>query len=164
MDSWFRLVFDLNGEEPDIKDAVLHRMLRLPVLGTSALNVFTSRTALTHHLRREVFADPAKVHDATVDSYYRTSHLPGAHSTLAAYLAGYLNHNVRALLPRIEQPLFIAWGRDAMSPAVESADLWLRDQPTARLEVFANSALQPHAENPEEFVRVLLEFLETLRT
>ena len=33
---------ELHGDEPDLKDAVVHRLLRLPVLGTSALNLFTS--------------------------------------------------------------------------------------------------------------------------
>ncbi len=38
-------------EEPDLKDAVIHRLLRLPVFGTSALNVYSSRNGIAHHLR-----------------------------------------------------------------------------------------------------------------
>ena len=154
---------DLHGDEPDIKDAIVHRMLKLPILGTSALNVFTSRTGLTNHLRREVFHRPELVTDDMVDQHYRLSHQAGAQGALAAYLAGYLNHSVTGLLPRIEQPVWIAWGREAVSPAVESADVWLHDLTGAELEVLPDSALWPHAETPEAFSNALQAYLSGLR-
>ena len=153
---------DLHGDEPDLKDAIVHRLLKLPVLGTSALNVFTTRRGISHHLRREVFARSSRVTEELIDRYYRASHLPGGQAALAAYLAGYLNHSVRDLLARLEQPVWIAWGREATSPAIESADLWLRELPQARLEVFPDSASQPHAEVAESFASGLREFLQSL--
>ncbi|HVS16054.1 MAG TPA: alpha/beta fold hydrolase [Thermoanaerobaculia bacterium] len=151
---------DLHGDEPDLKDAVVHRLLRLPILGTSALNVFTSRAGIAAHLQREVFADPERVDEALIDEYYRASHVPGAQATLAAHLSGYLNHSVDPILPRIEQPVWIAWGREARSPSLAIADLWLRDLSTrAELEVFDHAALQPHAERPEAFAQALDDFL-----
>ncbi len=56
------LGIDSASEEPDLKDAVIHRLLRLPVFGTSALNVFSSRRGIEQHLRRELFADPELGH------------------------------------------------------------------------------------------------------
>jgi pimeloyl-ACP methyl ester carboxylesterase len=138
-------------------------MLKLPILGTSALNLFTSRTGLTNHLRREIFSQPESVTEELIDQHYRLSHQAGAQGALAAYLSGYLNHSVTDLLPRIEQPVWIAWGRDAVSPAVESADVWLHDLAGAELEVLPDSALWPHAETPETFTKALLEFLSGLR-
>ena len=32
---------DLASEEPDLKDAVIHRLLKLPIFGTSAMNLVT---------------------------------------------------------------------------------------------------------------------------
>ena len=110
------------GPLVDRRDALVNRMLRLPVLGTSALNVFTRRISLATHLRREVYADASKVDDALIEQHYRLSHLPGAHSALAAYLGGRLSLDVRPQLSSVRQPVWIAWGRDARSPAVESAD------------------------------------------
>lgn len=150
---------DLHGEEPDLKDSIIHRLLRLPVVGTSALNVFTSRAGLSHHLGREVLAERKKLRDATLEEYYRASHQPGAKAPLAAYLAGYLNHDVSGIVDRLEPPVWIAWGRDARSPAVESADLWLRSLPEAELEVFGEAGLLPHFEQPEAFSARLDDFL-----
>lgn len=157
------LGIELHGDEPDLKDAVVHRMLRMPVLGTSALNVYTSRSGITHHLRSEVFAAPERADAALVEHHYRASHQAGAHAALAAYLAGYLNHGVEELLGRLAVPAWLAWGREAASPAVEAADLWLRDL-DAELQVFEGSGLWPHAEEPAAFSRRLEAFLADLPT
>lgn len=156
------LGLELHGDEPDLKDAVVHRLLRLPILGTSALNLFTSRSGLAGYLRREVYASPALVDDALVEEHYRHSHLPGAHAALAAYLAGYLNHGIADVLGRLDVPVWIAWGRSAASPTVESADFWLRHLPEADLEVFEQCGILPHAESPEELCRKLDRFLAGL--
>ncbi len=153
---------EIHGDEPDLKDAVVHRLLRLPVLGTSALNVFTSRSALVSYLRREVYAAPERVDDHLVDEHYKNAHQQGAHEALAAYLSGYLNHSVKDVLGQLEAPLWIAWGRQAASPAVESADLWLRQQPQAELEVLEGCGVLPHVESTDELCAVLDRFLAGL--
>ncbi|MEO8502873.1 MAG: alpha/beta fold hydrolase [Acidobacteriota bacterium] len=153
------LGIELHGDEPDFKDAAVHRLLRLPVLGTSALNLYTSRSSLEDHLKREVFAHPDRVDAAMVDSLYRAAHDKGAHAALAAYLAGYLNHGVETVLPRLPLPTWLAWGRQATHPAVEASDLWLRRLRTAAFEVFERSGNLPHAEVPVAFCEKLEAFL-----
>ena len=153
----------LNGDEPDFKDAIVHRLLRLPVLGTSALNAYTSHSGLAGYLRREVFADPTKVDDTVVEEHYRNSHQMGAQAALAAYLSGYLNHGVRDILGRVNCPVWIGWGREAVNPPVESADLWLRQLPEADFEVFERCGILPHREAPKELCRKLEPFLSKLK-
>jgi pimeloyl-ACP methyl ester carboxylesterase len=148
----------LNGDGPDLKDAILYRILRLPVVGTSALNVFTGRGALAGYLRREVFARPDKVGDALVDEHYHHSHHPGARAALAAFLSGYLNHGVHDALTRLEPPVWLGWGRRALSPAVEMADLWLRTLQDADFEVFEDCGILPHRETPRRFAKALSLF------
>lgn len=153
---------ELHGDEPDFKDAIVHRLLRLPILGTSALNLYTSRSGLAAYLRREVYASDAKVDEALVGEHYRSSHQPGAHAALAAHLSGYLNHGVRDILGRLVLPAWIVWGRQATSPPVETADLWLRQLPDAEIEVLESAGILPHAEAPEELVSRLESLLSKL--
>ncbi|MEO1365871.1 MAG: alpha/beta hydrolase [Acidobacteriota bacterium] len=148
-----------HGREPEARDVLIHRMLRSPVLGTSALNVYTSRSAIASYLRREVYAAGDLVDDALVDLHYTNSHRPGCQRALAAYVSGFLNHSVKILLERVQQPVWIAWGRRAAGPAVESADLWLLRLRQAELEIFEQAGVLPHAESPEEFSRKLERFL-----
>ncbi len=155
------LGIEVHGDEPDLKDALVHRLLKLPVVGTSALNLYTSRSGIGHHLRHEVYSAPERVDEELIDHHYVTSHQPGAQAALAAYLAGYLNHGVDELLPRLEVPTWIAWGRKAASPSVAVADLWLR-LCDADLQVFEDSGNLPHAEQPRAFCRALNAYLEEI--
>jgi len=156
------LGLDQAGDQPDLGDAVIHRLLRLPVLGTSALNVYSSRSGIAHHLRDELYADPEGVDEALVDHYWRGAHEPGSRAALAAYLAGYLNHSITAALPRLQQPTLLVWGRRAVSPAVEASDLWLRALSGAELEVVDAAGALPHAETPGPFRELLTRFAESL--
>lgn len=151
---------EVEGDEPDIKDALVHWLLRTPIFGTSALNVYTSQTALGQYLRREVFAAPERADAARVEHHYRSSHQPGAHASLAAYLSGYSNHRIVDTLGRFGLPLWLAWGRKAKNPPVETADLWLQRTPQAELEVFEESGNLPHLEEPRAFVDSLKRYLE----
>lgn len=153
-----------HADEPDLKDAVLHRVLRLPVLGTSAMNVYTSKHGIANYLRREVFVSAALVDEQLVDLHYLNSHRPGAQASLAALLAGYLNHGVRNSLSRLRLPVWMAWGRQAQNPRVEAADLWLKRIPEAELEIFEHCGILPHAESPGEFCRKLERFIDSLDT
>lgn len=147
-------------DEPDIRDALVHWLLRTPVFGTAALNVYTSQTALGQYLRRDVLAAPERADASRIEHHYRSSHQPGAHASLAAYLSGYSNHRVVDALGRFSLPLWLAWGRQAKNPPVETADLWLQRAPQARLDVFENSGNLPHLEEPRAFVESLRRYLE----
>ncbi len=148
----------VSGEEPDVKDAFVNRMLRLPIVGTSALNLYTSRKAISSYLRREAFATADRVDGARVEHHYLSSHQPGSHFALAAFLSGYLNHRIDETLSRLEVPTWIAWGRQAATP-LEIADLWLARIPQAELEVFEGAGSLPHAEIPARLERPLESFL-----
>jgi pimeloyl-ACP methyl ester carboxylesterase len=150
---------EVYSDEPDIKDALANRFLRFPIFGTSVLNLLTSRTAMGQYLRREVFLGPEQVDAARVEHHYRSSHQPGSHEALAAYLSGYLNHPVHEALSRLNQPLWIGWGRNATTPPVADADLWMLRAPDARLEIFESSGNLPHLEVSARFVQRLKPFL-----
>lgn len=140
---------------------VLRRLLGLPVLGSSALDLMTSRGALVRHLRRDVYAAPERVDAALVEHHYRASHRPRARQALAAYLAGDLRPTPEALdgltLPA-DLPVWIAWGRAATDPPVACADLWLHRLPHAQLEVFEGAGRLPHAEVPATFCYAFGQF------
>jgi pimeloyl-ACP methyl ester carboxylesterase len=153
---------DTAGDEPDLKDALIYGLLRTPIIGTSALNIYTSRPVLQHHLQRESDSAPERVDAALIEHHHSSSHQPGSHSALAAYLCGYLNHHVRDVLSRVRVPIWIAWGSRASSPAIEAADLWIREVPEAELDVFKNVGNLPHAELTAQFCQRLERFLSTV--
>ncbi|QQR75514.1 MAG: alpha/beta fold hydrolase [Holophagales bacterium] len=156
------LGIELHSDEPDLKDALIYRLLRLPVFGTSAMNLVTSRSGVANHFELDVFADPERIGSEIVDHHYRGAHEPGAQTALAAYLSGYLNHGVADAAERLAVPTWIGWGRTSLSPPVETADLWLHAVPQARLEIFERCGSLPHLERPEAVAACLADFLADL--
>jgi pimeloyl-ACP methyl ester carboxylesterase len=144
-------------------DALIQRLILLPVLGTSALNFYTTRASLSRYLEQDLYAAPERVDSTLVEHHYRSSHQRGAHRALAALLGGLLDLGVKDLLPRLSAPVWLAWGRRAKSPPVETADLWLHHLGNAQLEVFEGSAILPHAEQPELFCAWLEEKLNEIQ-
>jgi pimeloyl-ACP methyl ester carboxylesterase len=142
-------------------EALLRRLTPLPFVGATALDLLTSRPALSEHLRHEVYAAPERVDAGLVEHHYRVSHRPEARRALGAYLGGSLRP-ATASLPTPEQPVWIAWGRQAVRPPVENADLWLRKLPQAEIEVFERCGGLPHAEAPAAFCQALERFLGNL--
>jgi pimeloyl-ACP methyl ester carboxylesterase len=150
------------SDEPDLKDAVIHRLLKLPVFGTSAMNLYTNRKGIVRYLVEEVYANPGAVTETLIDHHYRGAHEPANRPALVAYLAGYLNHRVAPALARIAAPTLLVWGREAVNPPVETADLWLTVARQAELEVLDRAGALPHAERPNAFGRRFAEFAEQL--
>ncbi len=152
-------------EGVELTDRLLTRLARVPVLAAAAVQLFTSRRAIRLHLEREVFAAPERADAALREHAYRSARQPGAQRALLAYLAGDLALDVSALLPELELPVWLGWGRQALAPPVETADLWLHLLPKsssgrpAHLEVFEGSGAFPHLEVPVDFSRRLQPFL-----
>ncbi|HSJ15224.1 MAG TPA: alpha/beta fold hydrolase [Longimicrobiales bacterium] len=71
-----------------------------------------------------------------------------------------LGDDVRPLLPRIKLPCLVVWGAlDPLLP-LEHGRALADGLPDARLVVLANAAHNPMADEPREFNRVLLDFLD----
>lgn len=153
---------DMASEEPDLKDAVIHRLLKLPIFGTSAMNLYTTRKGIQRYLAEEVYRDPAQVTDSLVDHHYRGAHEPENRAALAAYLSGYLNHRIAPALARLSTPTLLVWGREAVNPPVESADLWLQAIQDAELEVLEGAGTLPHSEAALAFAERIGPFVEQL--
>jgi len=148
------------GEDGD--GSFIAKLVGLPFAGATVLDLLTARTALEHHLRREVYAAPERVDAALLEHHYRASHTRGARAALTAYLAGDLRLDVSEELSRLRTPVWLAWGRQSKVPPPENADLWLHHLPQAELDVFEGAGALPHAETPALFCRALERFLSRM--
>lgn len=138
------------------------RLLAVPLVSATVLDLLTARTALEHHLRRDVYAAQEKVDAALLDHHYRASHRPEARRALAAYWRGDLELDVRDAVADLDRPVWLVWGRNASRPPVAAADLWLHHLPEdlpAELDVLERCGGLPHAESPAAFARGLERFL-----
>jgi magnesium chelatase accessory protein len=152
----------LGEPAPSAAAELLAGSARVPGLGGLALRPLTSRAAIQRHLERAVFAAPERADAARREAHFRAARRPEARRALLAYLAGRLAVDVEPLLSRVTVPLWLAWGRQAVAPAVEAADLWLQRAPSAELDVLEGSGALPHLEVPVAFARKLSAFVDRL--
>lgn len=144
---------------------LLARLARVPFLAAAVVPLATTRTAINRHLKNEILAAPERADAAQRERHYRSARQPGADRALLAWLAGELALDVSDLLPQLDIPVWIGWGRQAIAPPVETADLWLHLLPkseskhTPQLEIFEGSGPLPHLEAPVEFCRRLDPFI-----
>lgn len=142
---------------PSAKDRLFDTLLGAPILGTSAVNAYTRRDAITRSIgqhRSEPFDE------ALIDEHYRLAHLPGSERPLRAFLRGRYERFLAEIDLPEHLPVWIGWGRRAVGDPIEDADLWLYRVPQARLTVFEQSASWPHVDQPGYVARELSRFFK----
>jgi pimeloyl-ACP methyl ester carboxylesterase len=140
------------------------RLATLPLLG-EVLEAPSPR-GTERLLRRLIFADPRHVTPALVTELTRVRSRPGAKETVLAALrhgVGLLGVKGRVLLGRrlggVRCPLLVVWGeKDRVFPVRQALQV-RRSAPHARVVVFPRCGHWPHYEDPDAFVRLLLEFV-----
>lgn len=144
---------------PGMAGVAFYGLLQSPVLGTSFHNVMASERSIRDYARRYLFYDHRRVTDRLVAHLYATSHQSGAQHAMAAFVAGYLNTDMRGAFSRLTQPSILVWGKqDLLTPVENAVDLF-RLNPKARIEVFDYCRMMPEQEQPERFNDVVRDAL-----
>jgi pimeloyl-ACP methyl ester carboxylesterase len=130
----------------------LRSLLRSPVVGEGLYNVLVSKPSIRYFLSDHAFAQKASITDEWVEYDWQTAHQPGARFAVASFISGFLDVDVDlgSLLADSDVPTTIVWGRDADLTPLEAGQE-LAETAGARLLVFDNADLLPHAEHPEPF-------------
>lgn len=139
-------------------------LVRSPVIGETTFNIVVSQPAIRWFAANYAYFDPAAVSDEEVAYWWQTAHQPGARFAPASFLSGDLDPSVNlgAVLDDVGCPVTLVWGREAtLTPVSYGRDLAATGD--AKLVVFDNARLLPHAEYPDQFgdlVRAELSGLE----
>jgi pimeloyl-ACP methyl ester carboxylesterase len=132
----------------------LRSLLRSPLVGEALFNAIASKPSIRHFNADHGYYDEGNITDELVDFQWRTAHQPGGRFAVASFISGFLDLDVDlgAVLSTVDAPVTIVWGRQAEITPVE-AGKELAKEANARLIVFDESDLLPHAEHGAQFVR-----------
>lgn len=159
-----RLVFICpTAETREVRGGRVGRMLRWPVVGTAAFNTLVSRPSLRRFNEREAYYSPSSYTEDELEYEWRTAHQPGARYAPAAFLEGDLDPDVDlgTVLAAVDVPVTLVWGRAAtITPVSEGKRM--ADLADAKLIVFEQARLLPHAEHPGPFLDAILDELAEL--
>lgn len=149
--------YDTLSSRPGMAGAAFYGLLQSPVLGTSFYNVMASERSIRDYARRSLFYDHRRVTNRLVANFYATSHQDGAQYAIAAFLAGYLNIDMRESFARLVQPVVLVWGRQDLTNPVAKGIALTDLNPRVRLEVFDYCRMLPEQEHPEDFNQLVRE-------
>ena len=143
--------YDTLNTRPGMAGAAFYGLLQSPVLGTSFYNVMASERSIRDYAQRTLFYDYRRVTNRLVSNLYATSHQPGAQYAVAAFLAGYLNVDMRNAFSQLNQRVVLVWGKQDPTTPIAKATALLDLNARAELEVFDFCRMMPEQEHPELF-------------
>lgn len=128
-------------------------------LGDLIFRGLASRPSIAYFLRAQSYYDPAVVDEALIEGFHRAAYQAGAKWAPICFLTGLLNCDVRDDFAQVQQPVLLVWGRHAELTPLRRADAFLARNPRARLAVIEKARLSLQDERPDEFMRLVQEFL-----
>ncbi|MFT4921491.1 MAG: pimeloyl-ACP methyl ester carboxylesterase [Haloarculaceae archaeon] len=134
----------------------LRALFRSPVIGQSLYNLTVSKFSIRHFHDDHGYYDVANLPEEVVDYEWTISHQAGARFAPASFVSGFLDpeEDLGDVLANLDVPTTLVWGRDAdITPLSEGRTL--AERADARLVVFDETLLLPHAEHPGEFCDVV---------
>lgn len=141
-----------------------HRIVALPGLGEFLLGLKTN--FIRRLIIKRVFVYKKKISRDYLDNLTRFQKVGGTNEVLLKVLRlrffDTLLNEIRRL-GQMDVPILIVWGRHDKSIPVERGQAMHRILKGSRLEVFEYSAHVAHDEQPEEFNRLVIEFLKEER-
>jgi pimeloyl-ACP methyl ester carboxylesterase len=136
----------------------LRSLLRTPLVGEALFNLTVGKRALRHFAKDHAFYDDSSVTDEYVEYRWQLTHQSGARFAPASFISGLLDPDVDlgAALSSLDEPITLVWGRETETTPL-SAGQALADEADARLVVFDDALLLPHAEHPKAFTDLVRE-------
>jgi pimeloyl-ACP methyl ester carboxylesterase len=134
----------------------LRSLMRTRVLGTGLYNLSVSKPSIRYFHDDHGYYDTANLPEEVVDYEWTSAHQPGARFAPASFVSGFLDPeaDLGEVLTELSVPVTLVWGRDAdITPLSEGRSL--AERADARLVVFDDTLLLPHAEHPAQFLAVV---------
>ncbi len=134
----------------------LRSVLRAPLLGQGLYNLTVSKPSIRYFHADHGYYDTANLPEEVVDYEWTAAHQHGARFAPASFVSGFLDpeEELGEVLADLDVPTTLVWGREAdITPLSEGRDLARRAD--ARLVVFDEAQLLPHAEHPDQFVETV---------
>jgi pimeloyl-ACP methyl ester carboxylesterase len=164
-DLFTRLVFICPRSEPTGLDsprwfAPLRRLfLTTPPLGSGFYETMAGDAELGIFLRG-CFYRSRHVTPELIARLRENSRRPGTIHSYAALVTGYLDKNLLELLPRVQTPILLVWGRHAYPTPVEHSVRLLAVTQRSRLEVIEEAGAWPHYEQSAIVNKLIEEYLQ----
>jgi pimeloyl-ACP methyl ester carboxylesterase len=138
------------------------QLFNSPLAGLAAAITAYAPAPLRRWMLTRVYADPGRARPGTMEEYLKPARIRG---TIPHLLQGVRRwkqdfDELEQLLPRVKGvPMLLVWGERDLVVSPRSGRLLHQALPASRLAMIPDAGHLPYEELPEEFNRVVLEYL-----
>jgi pimeloyl-ACP methyl ester carboxylesterase len=164
-----KLVFVCPRSEPTGLDSprwfapLRHLFLTTPPLGSGFYETMAGEAEIELFLRG-CFYNAKHVTAQMIARLVTNSRRPGTIYPYASLVTGYLDKNLLSVLPKVETPVLLIWGRQAMPTPVEHSVRLVAVARHSRLEVVPDAGAWPHDEQSALVNRLITDYLREEQT
>lgn len=153
------------NQVPDNRSKILKAVLELPLIGTFAYNIITSKTNIGLRFTEKYLYNPFVAGDSLVDTYYEAAHTQGGNGKylLASILGKYVYFNISYGLSTISNKILVVGG-SGNENFKEMLEEYTSLNKTVKNEIIPNSKLFPQLEAPDMLAQAIQKFNSTENT
>lgn len=145
---------------PNLRTKTVRRIIEMPIIGTLVYNICVSRKRISNYLNRS-FYDPSKIDSKELIARSEAAHLGNAKHMYSSQKGRYINTNILNNLSTIDNSILMISGT-AFDENKMIIDQYLDFNASIETYYIDDCGSLPHLEQPEEFIKQILVFLETL--
>jgi pimeloyl-ACP methyl ester carboxylesterase len=135
-------------------------VLRLPIIGTSIYNIFSSRQAIRRIYNEQGYYNPNLISDEMVEYVYTSAHQSNARYALSSLLSNHLTLDAYEPFASLQMPIVALWGSEGHMPSETSA-AFKRVNPQIEVRILDKSGYQLQEEQAASFNSLVQEFAAT---
>lgn len=123
--------------------------------------IWTGLRRMRGYVLRRMYGDPARIPAGSVEGYVAGLAAPGTTDYLLSVIRCWHSHlrELERIYPRLDLPVLLLWGDRDSAVLPQSAERLRSVIPHAQLRILPGVGHLPHEEVPDEFDRIVLEFL-----
>ena len=144
---------------PSGRSTLSRDLVATPRVGHTLWNALVSRPSLRTFLRA-CYADKSLVTNEMIEAHWQAAHQKGARHAPASFIGNLLDLDVREPLRRLTQPTLVLWGEKATFAPVDEIRPFMAARRDFRYAILDPAGDLPHDERPQEFVRLVTDFLD----
>lgn len=145
---------------PNARTKTLKKIIEIPVFGTFIYNICVSRKRISNHLTRS-FYDCSKIDKKEIIARSEASHLGKAKYLYSSLKGRYTNTNILNNLSTIDNSIYMISGTHSCENKM-IIDQYMDFNASIETFYIENCGSLPHIEEPEEFVKQVKVFFETI--
>ncbi|MEF9952096.1 MAG: alpha/beta fold hydrolase [Clostridium sp.] len=153
-------IFNMS-DDPSKLSKVATTAFKLPVVGTFAYNIMSSKNILESHMKNNVYHNKDLASSYVLNHYLNSSKQDGPLSKYAptSYLSGYMNISIAQALASLEIPLLVIWGSESNINPIDNLKSFIDLNPSVNYHVFENCGEYPQEEYSFDFNTLVENFI-----